>query len=591
MPRSKPAFKKRVFKGNQHNPPTSPRPSFSGSSNNRGTNTPNVDRPRPQSASSKKVSPFLKQYQLNENDESENCIVNIGLLNEALSNVSVCKNCHGQLVYKVKHIVGLASKIIVSCSDCENTITVTNSELVRPNTNQNEAKSDRPNTFYDLNLRLVYAMRNIGKGRVAAEKICAFMNLTPPPLRYHEHEHYLGSIAELVCKKSMQSAVQEAVSDNDGCRDLAIAADGSWQKRGHLSLNGVVSVTSLSTGKVLDIEILSKYCRCTNRLNNTHGDGCIANFEGSSGAMEVAGAVAIFQRSQALYEARYLEYLGDGDSKAYSSVCEAKPYGDTAITKIECIGHVQKRMGSRLKNLKAKTKTLPDGSRLGGKNKLTDSAIIQLQKYYGLAIRRNTNSVEDMKKAIWAEFFHVMSSNERPQHGLCPDDEETWCKYRKAVKSNENYDHGSHFHLPENLMTFIKPIFQDLANPTLLGKCTKGKTQNPNESLNNVIWTYIPKRTFVEIKTLKFGIYEAVTAFNDGYIGKCKVFQEIGVSPGQHFITAMKKLDRRRIWKAEKAQEDIEKKIRQKKNLLKRSLEDEYEEQEGDQPAYAPGMY
>ncbi|KAG8304199.1 hypothetical protein J6590_100097, partial [Homalodisca vitripennis] len=54
MPRSKPAFKKRVFKGNQHNPPTSPRPSFSGSSNNRGTNTPNVDRPRPQSASSKK---------------------------------------------------------------------------------------------------------------------------------------------------------------------------------------------------------------------------------------------------------------------------------------------------------------------------------------------------------------------------------------------------------------------------------------------------------------------------------------------------------------------------------------------------------
>ncbi|GFW09263.1 hypothetical protein TNCV_2963261, partial [Trichonephila clavipes] len=33
---------------------------------------------------------------------------------------------------------------------------------------------------------------------------------------------------------SMAEAVREAVDENDGKRDLAVAVDGSWQKRGFL---------------------------------------------------------------------------------------------------------------------------------------------------------------------------------------------------------------------------------------------------------------------------------------------------------------------------------------------------------------------
>lgn len=107
---------------------------------------------------------------------------------------------------------------------------------------------------------------------------------------------------------------------------------------------------------------------------------CTANFSGSSGAMK------IFHRSLSQNTVRYLQYLGDGDSKAHAAVCQSKPYGDCNIEKIECIGHVQKRMGSRLKSLKVKTKKLPDGKYLGGKGRLIDSAILQIQKYYGLAL-------------------------------------------------------------------------------------------------------------------------------------------------------------------------------------------------------------
>ncbi|GFW63549.1 hypothetical protein TNCV_402151 [Trichonephila clavipes] len=47
-----------------------------------------------------------------------------------------------------------------------------------------------------------------------------------------------------------------------------------------------------------------------------------------SGKMEVAGALSIFQRSQSLYNVRYTKYLGDGDSKAFTSIVENKVYGD-----------------------------------------------------------------------------------------------------------------------------------------------------------------------------------------------------------------------------------------------------------------------
>ncbi|GFU96673.1 hypothetical protein TNCV_1720551 [Trichonephila clavipes] len=57
------------------------------------------------------------------------------------------------------------------------------------------------------------------------------------------------------CEHSMAEAVREAVDENDGKRDLAVAVDGSWQKRGFSSKNGLVTVTSVDTGKVIDVEV------------------------------------------------------------------------------------------------------------------------------------------------------------------------------------------------------------------------------------------------------------------------------------------------------------------------------------------------
>lgn len=81
----------------------------------------------------------------------------------------------------------------------------------------------------------------------------------------------------------------------------------------------------------------------------------------------------------------------------------------------------------------------------------------------------------------------------------------------------------NHFHFPEIILLEIKPIFKQLSDAQLLGKCSKGKSQNPNESLNNVIWSCLPKRTFVTLPTLQFEVFEAVLSFNDGFVAKVKI--------------------------------------------------------------------
>ena len=55
---------------------------------------------------------------------------------------------------------------------------------------------------------------------------------------------------------------------------------------------------------------------------------------------------------------RYLEFVGDGDTNTFTKLCSAKPYSDKAVKTLECAGHVQKLMGTRLRlrNLKKNMK-------------------------------------------------------------------------------------------------------------------------------------------------------------------------------------------------------------------------------------------
>ena len=108
--------------------------------------------------------------------------------------------------------------------------------------------------------------------------------------------------------------------------------------------------------------------------------------------MEAEGAALIWRRSIANHNMRYKWMVSDiGDRKAFSLVEDT--YENCKWEKLDCVGHVQKRMGKHLLNLKSRSSgKLLDGKSIGGRGRLTENKIKDLQRKYGLAIRQNTIS-------------------------------------------------------------------------------------------------------------------------------------------------------------------------------------------------------
>ncbi|GFV36174.1 uncharacterized protein TNCV_233641 [Trichonephila clavipes] len=133
------------------------------------------------------------------------------------------------------------------------------------------------------------------------------------------------------------------------------------------------------TGKCIDAEVMSSFCKGCDSWKRRKGSPayekwkilhvkeCLKNHNGSAGMMETVGMVRIFQRLLNHRSVRYTSYIGDGDSKTFSSITVSNPYGeDITVSKIECIGHVQKRMGTRLRKLKQMSSKLSDGKSIVG---------------------------------------------------------------------------------------------------------------------------------------------------------------------------------------------------------------------------------
>ena len=97
--------------------------------------------------------------------------------------------------------------------------------------------------------------------------------------------------------------------EQDGIFDIGVSGDGTWRKRGYSSSYGIVTALSTITGKVLDVEVMSKDCKECTVWRNKEGSQefhdwweghlhlCEANYLGSSASMDASGLLAFFQRS------------------------------------------------------------------------------------------------------------------------------------------------------------------------------------------------------------------------------------------------------------------------------------------------------
>ena len=116
--------------------------------------------------------------------------------------------------------------------------------------------------------------------------------------------------------------------------------------------------------------------------------------------MERDGAVEMFLQSIDKNNLKYTEYIGDGDSNSFGAVKKAlaEKYGDEyVVRKQDCIGHIQKRMGSALKTCKnnCNGSVLSDGKTAGG---VEDPQIKLLTRYKHIMDMQSEIIKEMMKK-------------------------------------------------------------------------------------------------------------------------------------------------------------------------------------------------
>lgn len=511
-------------------------------------------------------------------------IINFVTVFSAISNVVKCKKCNGDITFSETSIRGLGFKLVVSCDLCEPTI-VDSSPLIN-------------HRAYDINRRIVFAFRLLGIGQKGIAKFCGIMDL--PKAVYHSFYDtvvkQIHTAAESVCKISMENAVKEEqklTAEMGKGPGLTVSGDGTWRKRGFSSRYGVSTIIGYYSGKVIDVIIKSSYCKACEYWSKNlgtiefelwkedHNEECAANHEGSAGKMEVDSIVEIFSRSMEKYNVRYANYIGDGDSKTYKGIVDADPYKEKVVKK-ECIGHVQKRMGTRLRKLKKEKRGL------GGKGKLTDKLINELTVYYGLAIRRFSHSKDEMKKAIWATFMHKISTDENPQHDNCPPGIDSWCPWQisKSMGNLDEYEHKNA--LPQIVQDAIRPIYEDLTADDLLERCEGGFTQNNNESVNSVIWSMAPKTNSSGANIIQIATYIATSTFNDGYKSVLLMMNVLNLTVGDRSYSFCTTVDDERCATAETRAQNYSKKARTARRDSQKRAQDSQSAAEG--VVYGPGI-
>ena len=199
--------------------------------------------------------------------------------------------------------------------------------------------------------QLLHSVKN-GKGHSAIESVCGFMNL-PPPMNNSAYRKIMKELYPSYKRMAQQNMKDVAASirkaklgadfTEEVVVDIDASFDGTWQRRGYSSLNGVVFAISKDAGQCIDYHVMSKRCSACqswkgkegtdeyDRFNADHN--CCINYEGSAGSMGTAGVLECYRESVELNKLRYVNYIGDGDSKSYSEVVKAGPYDGMPIKK------------------------------------------------------------------------------------------------------------------------------------------------------------------------------------------------------------------------------------------------------------------
>ena len=112
-----------------------------------------------------------------------------------------------------------------------------------------------------------------------------------------------------------------------------------------------------------------------------------------------------------------------------------------------------------------------------------------------------------MQKAVMASLYHnVMLPDDKVWHQYCPKCKESWCKYLRRGKV-QNQPH----HLDPVFLSLLEPIYtKRLGIYELLSRCVHGVTQSQLESISSRLWERAPKHKFHGAKHIGIAVCSTV---------------------------------------------------------------------------------
>ena len=205
----------------------------------------------PANSSSNKVKEILVNTPKDADRISGYRLVDTTILSGVLGEL-LCPLCqHDTLTLndRLSKKQGLSSLLVIKCLHCQY--------------EKEFFTSERCIRGFDINKRTAYAMRVFGHGHSGIEKFTHLMNL-PKPMTKNNYDKIINKVTAVtkeIGEQTMSDAAKDLKVDPDEIVDVAVSCDGTWLKRGFQSLNGVFAALSVDSGKVLDVEAMSRICQ------------------------------------------------------------------------------------------------------------------------------------------------------------------------------------------------------------------------------------------------------------------------------------------------------------------------------------------
>lgn len=206
-----------------------------------------------------------------------------------------------------------------------------------------------------------------------------------------------------------------------------------------------------------------------------------------------------------------------------------------------------------------------------------------MQEFYYFATLKNQGNLEAMKNAIYATLYHCSSTDDNPTHHLCPTGDDSWCFYQEAKAKNitpKSHEVGMRHYIRKEITDDLLPIYEKHCSDEFLLRLT-GKTQNANESLHNVIWSFASKTMFYGLERMNYLIAKGIMQFNHGYMTPS--FSGIG----QAGLTVATRQDKERLRKILA----IGKQKEERRSKRKRNAEEEAQKIQKEGTSYKAGGF